>query len=225
MVYEHPPETISESISGGGWGNPENQLRFYGTKTILSAASTVAATPDFVIRGRKYPNGIQIGQTLDFLLPFNGFLKQESGKTNLYLFRQSFKSMFAPNQDDPNTVNALARGFVSIFFIDLRYGGALRTDKIDVTKLNAGTTGTTPPPGSGGGTPPGGSGSNPPPLAGGGACFQQFRNLCDQVQSLRDQLCKLVPTLSFCKAGGGTPAGGGGGGGGGSDQNGVQNAL
>jgi hypothetical protein len=176
------------------------ELRFYGLKNVFSTSPPTAMTfsaPDFVVK----PKGqhAKEGEEVLNVVPYVGFIRTESGKNNLYLFRNVFQADFdaTGNTDFPNSF---------IAYYDMRYGGGLRTDKIDVSSVTGGSTVTTTTPTTpiGGGTPLTGTpiGTPPPPQTD-NKCIKDFRNLCDQVQELQTRLCKLVPTLAFCRGGGG----------------------
>jgi hypothetical protein len=166
----------------------EEQIQFYGTKNFF-ASGNAAAQPDLVIR--KAPLA-SIAPAEEVLLtwPFHAITKTENGTTHLYLYRHAFQSTYG------NLANADSGLVVPSF--DMRNGGGLRIDQVNVTSLvgtSGATTGTVPvislPPVTPIILPPAPSTTD--------QCIEKYRNLCDQIKTLQQQLCKLLPTAPLCK--------------------------
>lgn len=194
----------TEVYSGTGFGNvfrAGEELRFYSLKDRLSGNHS--PQPDFVVQGEMPNFPVNAGNVVMSLSPYQVLLKKDGTQTNLYLYRNAFvytgrtrtiqdapfeSAESGPITTDPGYQWASYRGV-----------GSLRVDKIDVTGIVTGVIppgGGVPPPG---GTPPGGGG-----IGTGGQCAATYPNnaslrlLCEQIEALKAQACKISPSLSFC---------------------------
>jgi hypothetical protein len=209
---------VLEIANGGGQSGGEVTLNFYSLKNLL-AASTMDPQRAFQITTVPHPAKLIKGDTVVDQWPTkdNAFIKREGGKYNLYLYRvasmiegydtyakypyeyQPFDTIFG--YVPPTGVDRFAT--TTSFRVGTYRGDmGFRVDRIDVTSLvsnGSSPTPSTPIPPI---TPPANTGlpTLPGPLPGGGTCDSKYSSLCDQLDSLRRSLCKLVPTLEFCQA-------------------------
>jgi hypothetical protein len=121
------------------------ELQFFGTKKFFSATSTTASSPDFVFKAKG--QHAKAGEEILNVVPYLGFLRTESGKVNLYLFRNAFQATLDAS---PANQGSIGNANADIPNYDVRYGGGIRTDKIDVTSLNNASTNSTSPASAGG---------------------------------------------------------------------------
>jgi len=182
----------------------DEELRFYSLKNRLT--SNTSPDPDFVIPAIKENWPVEVDEIVTGQSPAQVLLKKEGAKTNLYLYRNAFlykgeRTFYdAPFEWTESTEPVTPHEAYGGGWSQSRRGvGTLRVDKIDVTSLVSGASVPTTPGISPGGTPPGGGG-----IGTGGECATQYpnntslRSLCEQIESLKAQVCKLSPTLSFC---------------------------
>lgn len=186
--------------------NKEGNIDFYSTQKFLSGTSTdyKYPAPDFSIAKTPIKMPAQPGDLIQVQSPFRGFLKNEGGKTNMYLYREAFLHHGERTFWDrvyeyigPKPINILAT--LS------RGAGGLRVDRIDVSSLAGGvqTPATNPNNGGGGGdkTPPNNVNpfNLPPAPSSTDECFNKYRNYCDTIRQLQKQFCAISPDSDFCR--------------------------
>ncbi len=198
-------------------------IDLYSLKGIIDSPTPLSiapAAPDLLIPEEDYVRPVSIGQVelarygLDTSgisggSPYNFFLKNESGKTSLYLYRKAFifdGRAFGGTGGTYDTVHVGADAFgdTGHFYRGITGPTTLRVDKIDVSGFTGGNF--TPPPfptsTCPAGTNCGGSGTttiflppfeNPRP-----SCSAQYSSLCDQIDSLKKSICAILPSSVFC---------------------------
>jgi hypothetical protein len=197
-------------------------LRVYGLKnTFASAATTFRGSDVSLVIPRPGPGqDFKSGDVVVNQFPFNGFLSAQGSKTYLNLFRNAYIiAGFYNGVDTPYGVFGMGMAG-SIAPMTQTVGrqepglagpGSLRADVIEVSSIVGGSSSNN---GGGSGnngglgnststatsTNSGGGGGIviPPPPGSSNPCFNSYRNLCDQINQLQQQICKLVPTAAIC---------------------------
>lgn len=193
------------------WDN-SSELRVYGLKKVFSesASTLTAGNADFVLTKVGPSSYAKEGDVVVNQVPFNAVLKSQGGKTNLHFFRHAHILLGSYSSfDNPfgvyGEVTSLSHPIFGNAYPTQRMepgltgAASIRADVIDVTALTGAGSGS-----SGGGPPPPPGGGGNPPVGSGGNCYArypnnvQLRNLCEQIEALKQQLCALNSSLSAC---------------------------
>jgi hypothetical protein len=183
----------------------EDGVDFYSLKDVINSGGDLTPQPSLSLPAvTTWP--VPVGSVVVNNWPFNGFLKTEGNKVNLYAYRNAFS--YNGKADTTNGISMVIADYTggpASLANGIYWGNpTIRVDKIDATSL---TTTYSPP---GGVTPPGGGGDTggggTPPTIGSGACYAkypndtQLRTLCEQIEALKRQVCALSPNLSICSS-------------------------